>query len=95
MTWWKLERAKNIAITTTLFIFFNSLAALLAKIGSSDHLKVSMKYWPVLLVVFLGGQIGNRWCVYKATDKELTKAAGLLSILASLTLIYKIFKLGL
>lgn len=90
MTYWKMEKAKNIAITTTLFIFFNSLSALVGKLHNTNKFYESLHYWPLLLIVFIGGQIGNRWCVYKASDKQLTSLAGALSVLASITLFSKI-----
>lgn len=90
MTYWKMDKAKNIAITTTLFIFVNSLSALIGKFHNTEKFHEALIYWPILLIVFIGGQIGNRWCVYKASDKELTTVAGALSILASCTLFYKI-----
>ena len=89
MTYWNMEKAKNIAITTTLFIFFNSLAGLVGKLSVTKNFNDILKYWPILLIVFIGGQIGNRWCVYKATDKQLTTLAGVLSIIASCSLFYK------
>lgn len=91
MTYWKMDEAKNIAIVTTLFIFVNSLSALLGKLHNLENFESAIIYWPILLIVFAGGQIGNHWCVYKATDKQLTTLTGALSILASFALLYKLF----
>jgi uncharacterized membrane protein YfcA len=91
MTYWKIDIPKNIAITTTLFIFFNSLSALISKAHHFDNFHETLNYWPILLIVFVGGQIGNRWCVYKAIDKQLTTLAGILSVLAATTLFAKLF----
>lgn len=90
MTYWKMDTAKNVSIATTLFIFFNSLSALMGKLHNVEFFYKAANYWPLLFIVFIGGQIGNHWCVYKATDKQLTILAGSLAVLASFTLVSKI-----
>jgi uncharacterized membrane protein YfcA len=92
MNYWNMDKTKNIVIATTLFIFFNSLSSLIARFQSPEKFITALNYWPVLIIVFVGGQLGNRWCVYSATDKQLTLIAGSLSILASFSLVFKIFQ---
>lgn len=90
MNYWKMDLAKNIAIITTLFIFFNSFFALVGKVQYFDQFLLAIHYWPFILAVFIGGQIGSHWCIYKATEKEVAILSGILSIIASITLILKI-----
>jgi uncharacterized membrane protein YfcA len=91
MAYWKMDKAKNIAITTTIFIFVNSFAGLIGKLSQTINILSLSNYWPILLSIFIGGQIGNHWCVYKATEKQLTILTGSLSLLASFTLLTKLF----
>lgn len=52
--------AKQVAATASLFILVNSLAGLsgqLIKLGAAVDLR---PYWPLLLMVLLGGQLGSR-----------------------------------
>lgn len=91
MHYWKMDRARNIAIMTTLFIFFNSLSGLIGKMQDPDKFLMSFNYWPFLLAVFVGGQVGSHWCLYKASEKEIAIISGALSIIASITLWVKVF----
>ncbi len=52
-------RPKQIAATCSLFIFFNSIAGLIGQFQKSVSILALESYWPLLIAVFIGGQIGS------------------------------------
>ena len=50
---------KHIVTTSSLFILINSLAGILGQLTKSYVLNDVLEYWYLLLLVFIGGQIGN------------------------------------
>ena len=50
-------RPKQIAATTSAFIFVNSLSGLLGQISKTGT-NLELSYWPLFLVVLVGGKIG-------------------------------------
>ena len=50
---------KHIVTTSSLFILINSLAGILGQLTKSYVLNEVLEYWYLLLLVFIGGQIGN------------------------------------
>ena len=50
---------KHIVTTSSLFILINSLAGILGQLTKSYVLNDVLEYWYLLLLVFMGGQIGN------------------------------------
>lgn len=71
---------RMIAAVCSVFILFNSLAGLVGqsvKLNGLDRLPDLFAYWPLLLAVFIGGQIGSmassNW-LKQLTIKRLTAA---------------------
>ena len=52
-------RAKHIVTTASLFILINSISGIAGQLTKSEVLLEVSKYWHLLLLVFVGGQIGN------------------------------------
>ena len=50
---------KKIATTASLFILTNSLAGLIGQLTKGYVIDKLTEYWPLLLIVSIGGQIGN------------------------------------
>jgi len=55
----KAGKAKHIAITTSIFILINSIAGIAGQITKDSIMSEIYNYWPLFLLVFIGGQIGN------------------------------------
>ena len=52
-------RPKHIATTASLFILINSISGLIGQLTKNAVLVEVQNYWYLLVVVFVGGQIGN------------------------------------
>jgi len=52
-------KAKDIATTASLFILINSIAGLGGQFTKNFTFDQIQNYWPLFLLVFMGGQIGN------------------------------------
>jgi uncharacterized membrane protein YfcA len=58
----RLATPKAIAATASVFILLNSLAGLAGqatKLGSLDHGRAVLEWWPLFLAVLVGGQLGS------------------------------------
>ncbi len=55
----KADRPKYIVATASLFILINSISGILGQLTKNEVLNELANYWFLLLVVFVGGQIGN------------------------------------
>ena len=55
----KAGKAKHIATTASLFILINSIAGIGGQFTKDFVLSEIGNYWPLFLVVFIGGQLGN------------------------------------
>ena len=55
----KAGKAKHIATTASLFILINSIAGISGQFTKDFILSEIVNYWPLFLVVFIGGQLGN------------------------------------
>ncbi|MDC0052086.1 TSUP family transporter, partial [bacterium] len=52
-------KPKYIITTASLFILINSFFGIIGQLSKSLVLLEIQNYWPLLLAVFIGGQIGN------------------------------------
>jgi uncharacterized protein len=55
----RVDKAKNIATAASLFILINSISGLAGQFTKSSVLNEIYIYWPLFLLVLLGGQLGN------------------------------------
>ena len=55
----KAGKAKHIATISSLFILINSIAGLSGQLSKNFVLNELSNYWFILLLVFIGGQLGN------------------------------------
>ena len=86
------DTPRKIAAACSLFILVNSVAGLSGqamKLSDSQILSLATPYWPLLLAVFMGGQIGS-WMASKRFDPVVLKrlTAGLILYVA-LRLIFR------
>ena len=55
----RVDKAKNIATAASLFILINSISGLAGQFTKSSVINEVYSYWPLFLLVLLGGQLGN------------------------------------
>ena len=55
----RVDKAKNIATAASLFILINSISGLAGQFTKSSVINEIYIYWPLFLLVLLGGQLGN------------------------------------
>ena len=55
----KADRAKHIATAASLFILINSIAGLSGQFTKSFAFDEIQEYWPIFILVLIGGQFGN------------------------------------
>jgi uncharacterized membrane protein YfcA len=55
----RVDSAKNIATAASLFILINSMSGLAGQFTKSSVINEIYSYWPLFLLVLLGGQLGN------------------------------------
>jgi hypothetical protein len=55
----RVDSAKNIATAASLFILINSISGLAGQFTKASTINGIYDYWPLFLLVLLGGQLGN------------------------------------
>ncbi|MDC1132699.1 sulfite exporter TauE/SafE family protein [Candidatus Pelagibacter sp.] len=55
----KADKVKNITTAASLFILINSLSGLAGQFTKTSTMNGIYDYWPLFLLVLLGGQLGN------------------------------------
>ena len=55
----RVDNVKNIATAASLFILINSISGLAGQFTKSSTINEIYNYWPLFLLVLLGGQLGN------------------------------------
>ncbi|MDA7750946.1 sulfite exporter TauE/SafE family protein, partial [Candidatus Pelagibacter sp.] len=55
----RADKVKNIATAASLFILINSLSGLAGQFTKSSTINGLYDYWPLFLLVLIGGQLGN------------------------------------
>ena len=55
----RADKVKNIATAASLFILINSLSGLAGQSTKSSTINGLYDYWPLFLLVLIGGQLGN------------------------------------
>jgi len=55
----RVDSTKNIATAASLFILINSISGLVGQFTKASVINEIYSYWPLFLLVLLGGQLGN------------------------------------
>ena len=55
----RVDKVKNIATAASLFILINSISGLAGQFTKTSTINGIFDYWPLFLLVLLGGQLGN------------------------------------
>jgi len=79
--------SKTIAATASFFILVNSLSGLIGQWFQSKF-SIDLNFaWPLLLAVFIGGQIGSRISVKQLSPLMIKKITALLIMLVSIKIL--------
>ena len=79
---------KQITTTASLFILINSIFGVAGQLTKDIVLNQFLNFWPLFLVVFMGGQIGNFLNIKFLSNKTL-------SLITSLLVIFVAIRMGL
>ena len=79
---------KQIATTASLFILINSISGILGQLTKENVINDILNYWPLFIVVLLGGQLGNFLNLRFLSNK-------ILAVMTSLLVIFVAIRLGL
>lgn len=91
MTRW--AAAKQIAATASLFILINSMTGLagqLGKLGRTGALPEVAGYWPLILAVVIGGQLGSMVGIRLLSPTLVRRATGLLILYVAAQLAWRL-----
>jgi uncharacterized membrane protein YfcA len=84
---------RQIAATASVFILVNSIAGLagqLTKLGTSGLVSMT-PFWPLLVAVLVGGQIGTHAGIRLFSEPAVRRATGVLILYVSGQLLWKTF----
>tara|TARA_B100001093_G_scaffold509329_1_gene573141 strand:+ start:533 stop:1279 length:747 start_codon:yes stop_codon:yes gene_type:complete len=79
---------KQIAVTASLFILINSIFGIAGQLTKNIVLNEFLNYWPLFLVVLIGGQIGNYLNIKFLSNRTL-------ALITSLLVIFVAVRMGL
>ena len=86
------DTPRKIAAASSLFILVNSASGLLgqlSKLSDSALLAEVTEFWPLLIAVFVGGQIGSWAASQKFQPQLITRLTALLILFVSVRLLFR------
>ena len=87
----KVDKTKHITTAASLFILINSIAGLVGQSTKSFVLNEIQNYWPLFLLVLIGGQLGNFLNLKIFPTKILVLVTSGLVIFVALRMGFKLF----
>ncbi|MDA7847362.1 sulfite exporter TauE/SafE family protein [Candidatus Pelagibacter sp.] len=87
----RVDRPKNIATAASLFILINSISGLAGQFMKSSTINGIYDYWPLFLLVLLGGQIGNYLNLKIFSARVLALVTSVLVIFVAIRMGMKLF----
>ena len=81
---------KHIATTASLFILINSIFGVAGQLTKNIVFNEFLNYWPLFLVVLMGGQVGNFLNIKFLTNKTLALITSLLVIFVAARMGFRI-----
>jgi hypothetical protein len=88
MTRWSY--AKQISATSSFFILVNSIAGLAGQFSKGFNDNDIIQIIPLMIAVFIGGQIGSRLGAFRLSDIIVERATGILIMFTGLRILYKL-----
>ena len=87
----KADKPKNIVTTASLFILINSIFGVLGQLTKENILNEIILYWPLFLIVLIGGLFGNYLNLKIFSNRVLALITSLLVIFVAIRMAFKIF----
>ena len=87
----KADKVKNITTAASLFILINSLSGLAGQFTKTSTINGIYDYWPLFLLVLLGGQLGNFLNLKIFPPRMLALVTSLLVIFVAVRIGLKLF----
>ena len=87
----RADKAKNITTAASLFILINSLSGLAGQFTKASTINGIFDYWPLFLLVLLGGQLGNFLNLKIFSTKILALVTSALVIFVAIRMGLKLF----
>ena len=87
----KADKPKNIITTASLFILINSIFGILGQLTKENILNEIILYWPLFLIVLIGGLFGNYLNLKIFSNRVLALITSLLVIFVAIRMAFKIF----
>ena len=87
----RVDSAKNIATAASLFILINSISGLAGQFTKAYVINEIYSYWPLFLLVLLGGQLGNFLNLKIFPARMLTLVTSVLVIFVAIRMGLKLF----
>ncbi|WP_210464843.1 sulfite exporter TauE/SafE family protein [Rufibacter roseolus] len=84
----KWADARTIAALASFFILVNSVAGVLGQVASGNFMADGTFLWPLLLAVFLGGQLGTRLSLQKIKPQAVKGLTGAFVLFIGLKLVF-------
>ena len=87
----RADSAKNIATAASLFILINSISGLAGQFTKASLINEIYSYWPLFILVLLGGQLGNFLNLKVFPTRILALVTAVLVIFVALRMGLKLF----
>ena len=87
----RVGKPKHIVTTASLFILINSLSGIMGQLTKNDVLSEVTNYWLLLLIVFIGGQLGNFLNLKIFPTRILALVTSFLVLFVAFRMAYKLF----
>tara|TARA_A100001015_G_scaffold300557_1_gene386123 strand:+ start:1221 stop:1967 length:747 start_codon:yes stop_codon:yes gene_type:complete len=85
------EKPKVISTTASLFILINSISGILGQLTKGSILNELINYWPLFLIVLIGGFLGNFLNLKFFSNRLLALITSFLVIFVAIRMGYRIF----
>ena len=86
-----IDKAKNIVTGASIFILLNSLSGIMGQVTKNNIISELLNFWPLFLMVIIGGQLGNFLNLKILSSKILTLITSALVLFVSVRIGYRIF----
>ena len=87
----RAAKTKVIITAASVFILINSLSGIVGQLTKNQILEQLVNYWPLLIAVLIGGQIGNFLNIKILPTKILALTTSALVLFVALRMFFKIF----
>ena len=87
----RAAKTKVIITAASVFILINSLSGIVGQLTKNQILEQLVNYWPLLIAVLIGGQIGNFLNIKILPTKILALITSALVLFVALRMFFKIF----